>query len=129
MVTPAARAFSISRRIVHCRMTSALRGTRGFYDVPSRRGSDLTAERAGDAENCYLRSQRSLRFMSPRLRLVERNSPEQVEVRQHHARAEHDRRQRIFGELHRQAGLFPEPLAEILNDRAADAQHNAADES
>ena len=31
MVTPAPRARSISRRIVHCRMTSALRGTGRLY--------------------------------------------------------------------------------------------------
>ena len=41
IVTPTPRARSISRRIVHWRITSALRGTFGFYrlshSVPSPR--------------------------------------------------------------------------------------------
>src|ERR1051325_7983690 len=35
IVTPAARACSISRRIVHWRMTSAFRGTHGLYKYNS----------------------------------------------------------------------------------------------
>src|SRR5262245_1434280 len=38
--------------------------------------------------------------------LVDRNLPEQVEVRQHLAGAEHDGRQRIFRHRERQPGLF-----------------------
>ncbi len=41
MVTPAARARSISRRIVHWRMTSAFRGTRKLYNQGSDRARDL----------------------------------------------------------------------------------------
>ena len=59
-------------------------------------------------------------------RLVDRNLPQQVEVRQHLAGAEHDRRQRILGHRERQAGLLAQPLVEILQHRAAAGQHDAA---
>src|SRR3954462_1731692 len=85
IVTPPPRARSISRRIVHCRMTSEFRGIRrrGYY-----RGRGAPG------------------------RLVERDAPQQVEVGQHLAGAEHDRGQRIFGELDRQPGLVAQPLVE-----------------
>src|SRR5262245_14223295 len=50
---------------------------------------------------------------------VQRDAAEQIEIREHLARAEDDRRERILRELHRQAGLFAQPLVEILEQRAA----------
>src|SRR5947209_20283544 len=108
IVTPAPRARSISRRMVHCRMTSALRGTRPFYcSIEHRSWGAPRAEAAcGD--------------------LFERDSPEQVEVRQHFPGAEHDRRQRLFGELHRQAASLAPASVELLQERPAAGQDDAA---
>src|SRR5688572_21530215 len=52
-------------------------------------------------------------------RLVNCDLAQQVELAQHLPRAEHDRRQRIFGARHRQAGLFTQALVEIAQQRAA----------
>src|SRR5436190_2239398 len=92
IVTPAPRARSISRRIVHCRMTSAFRGTPRFY---------VNA-------------------------LFEGDSAQQIEIRQHLARTEDHRRQRILGELYRKAGLLAQPLVEILQQRPAASEDDAA---
>src|SRR5262245_5691175 len=46
--------------------------------------------------------------------LIDRNLSQQVEVREHLAGAQHDRRQRIFSHREWQAGFFPQALVEVL---------------
>src|SRR6187551_513194 len=58
--------------------------------------------------------------------LIERDLPEELEVRQHLACAEHDGRQRILGHGHGKAGFFTQPLVEILQERPAAGKHDAA---
>src|SRR6266545_4555270 len=59
-------------------------------------------------------------------RSVDRDLAQQVEIRQHAPRAEHDGRQRIFRHRERQPGLFPQPLVQIFQHRPAARQHDAA---
>ena len=58
--------------------------------------------------------------------LVDRNLPQQVEVRQHLAGAEHHRRQRVLGHRQRQARLLAQALVEVLQHGPAAGQHDAA---
>src|SRR5439155_10860595 len=53
-------------------------------------------------------------------RSIDRDLPEQVEIRQHLSRAEHDRRQRVLGHRERQTGLFAQTLVEVLEHRPSD---------
>ena len=65
-------------------------------------------------------------FLGPTDYSIDRDLPKQIEVREHLAGAEHDGRQRILGDLHRQTGLVAQTLVEVLQQRAAAAQHDAA---
>jgi hypothetical protein len=49
-VTPPPRARSISRRIVHWRITSALRGTKRFYNRAITVRASHASERVGESE-------------------------------------------------------------------------------
>src|SRR5450631_970150 len=62
----------------------------------------------------------------PRSCLVDLDLPQQAEVAQHLARAKNYAGQRIIGDGNRQAGLFANALIEILDQRSAAGQHNAA---
>src|SRR5688500_15063236 len=59
-------------------------------------------------------------------RLVDRDLPQQIEVRQHLARSKHHRRQGILRHGERQAGFLAEPFVEVLEQRAAARQHDPA---
>src|SRR5271170_3093234 len=59
-------------------------------------------------------------------KLIDANLPQQLEVAQHFPRAEHDGSQRIVRNGHRQAGFFANALIEILQQRAAAGQYDAA---
>ena len=54
------------------------------------------------------------------------NLPQQVEVRQHLAGAEHDRRQRILGHRERESRFLPEAFVEVLEQRPPSGKHDAA---
>src|SRR4029079_7401737 len=58
--------------------------------------------------------------------LVNRDLPQQVEIREQLARAEHDRRERIFGHGQRQACLLTQALVQVLEQRAAARQDDPA---
>src|SRR6185295_6632836 len=124
IVTPAPRAFSISRRIVHWRMTSAFRGTPAVYRPQGAATKTRSHEVTMLVATSWLsrRGREALQntFVGPGLHArplegrpegrplrhalsVQRDAAQQVEVRQHLARAEDHRRQRILRELHRQA--------------------------
>src|SRR5262249_11657765 len=83
-----------------------------------------SGESRGSGLACGTPPQASTR--APSACLVERNLPLQVEAREHLARAEDDRRERILGHLHGEARLAAEPPIEVLQQRAATAQHDAA---
>ena len=58
--------------------------------------------------------------------LLDRNLAQQLEVAEHLARAQHHAAQRIVGDRNRQPGFFANALVEILQQRAAAGQHDAA---
>src|ERR1019366_4419609 len=62
----------------------------------------------------------------PSLTSVYRNLTQQTEIAEHAAGAEDHRCQRIVGNRHRQAGLFPNAFIQILDQRAATGEHDAA---
>src|SRR5580700_7482570 len=74
----------------------------------------------------YRLSSDSIRAVPGRLSLVYRNLPQQPEIAQHAAGAEHHRSQRIVGYGNRQTGLLADALVEIFDKRAAAREHDAA---
>src|SRR4029077_11666314 len=58
--------------------------------------------------------------------LIDATLTQQLEIAQHLARAEHDRRQRIVGDGHRQARFLTDALVEIFQQRATARQDDAA---
>src|ERR1700684_4034711 len=74
----------------------------------------------------YRLSSDSIRTAPGRLSLVYRNLPQQPEIAQHAAGSKHHRSQRIVGYGNRQAGLLADAFIEILDERAAACEHNAA---
>src|SRR5271154_5951877 len=59
-------------------------------------------------------------------KLIDANLPQQFEIAEHFPRSQHHRSQRIVGNGHRQPGLFANALVEILQQRSATRQYNAA---
>src|SRR5580700_3826144 len=68
----------------------------------------------------------SIHAVPGQLSLVYRNLAQQPEIAQHAAGSEHHRSQRIVGYGNRQTGLLADALIEILDERAAAGEHNAA---
>src|SRR5215472_12528456 len=58
--------------------------------------------------------------------LVDADHAQQLEVAEHFSRTEHYRRQGIIGDGNGQAGFLADALVEILQQRAATGEHNAA---
>src|SRR5260221_11700762 len=58
--------------------------------------------------------------------LINANLPQQAKIAQHLARAEHDRCQRIIRDGYRQPCFLADPLVQVLEQRAAARQHDAA---
>src|SRR5579864_3858749 len=130
MVTPLARARSISRRIVHCRTTSVFRGTAAILAIAGSyppTAYSPTAVRRPLSAGSYLRQlsptadSRSLPAI-----LVERDAAQQIDVGQHLSGAEHHRRQRIFGQLHRQSRFVAEAPVELFQQGAAAGEDDSA---
>src|SRR5580693_4846365 len=99
--------------------------------TPPRRNSDLCREGIPTMESSSTGSTLcGLEFLqSHQIRktaLVDANLPQQLEIAQHFAGAQHHGRQRVIGDGNREAGFFADALVEILQKRAAAGQDDAA---
>ncbi len=71
-------------------------------------------------------SQAAKLYYRRRQRLVERDLPQQRQIRQHPSRADDDRGQRILGHENGKARFVAKPLVEVTQQRAAAGEDDAA---
>src|SRR5919107_2564880 len=86
----------------------------------------MNGERRAAFNSSFRIPRSSLPSHSARQVVVPLDALEEVEVREHLARAEHDRGERVVGDRDGQARLYREPLVQVLQQRPAARQHDAA---
>src|SRR5208337_3671092 len=76
-----------------------------------RRSPGLTGNWQPATDNCFS--------------LLDRNLTQQLEVREHLARAQHHAAQRVVGDRNRQSRFLADAFVEVLDERAAAGEHDA----